>query len=264
MKRPILIHVGMPKTGTTSLQMNLFVRHSGIHYLGKPLTVFSREIARLTRGITYDPGLSTENKIAEFEQSVVRPLTSKSELPLVISEEEFSSSTPTSSVSRDEIADRLVRLFPEARILITIRRQQEAIPSLYNHMKQMGLVGKMSFAHWFEAYFDSEEGSSVFDYREIEQRFSSRFGSNRVDLVPFELMRDSSDLFVAHVCELMTADSGEGLRVWGAGEVRNAGKNRPIMCDQQQTRRITQRYRDSNRDLTQIQNLDLERWNYAL
>ena len=264
MNRPILIHVGMPKTGTTSLQMNLFVRHSGVQYLGKPLTVFSREIALLTRGITYDPALSSPDGLSEFERSVVRPLMAQSDRPLVISEEEFSSSTPTSRISRDEIADRLVALFPQAQILITIRRQQEAIPSLYSHMQQMGLVGEMGFEQWFEAYFSNAEGASVFDYQEVEQRFSSRFGSSQVHIVPFELMRHRSSLFVAQVCALMKADVSEGLKVWGDGEVRNARKGRAIVCSPNQSLRIVRRYREGNRDLTRIRNLDLERWNYAI
>ena len=41
MSRPVTLHVGLPKTGTTSLQMNLFLRHPQIAYVGKPLTRFS-------------------------------------------------------------------------------------------------------------------------------------------------------------------------------------------------------------------------------
>jgi len=30
------IHIGFPKTATTTLQNHLFSKHPGIHYLGKP------------------------------------------------------------------------------------------------------------------------------------------------------------------------------------------------------------------------------------
>jgi len=264
MNRPVLIHVGMPKTGTTSLQMNLFVRHPGIQYLGKPLTVFSPDVARLTRGITYDPALNDAAALEAFRAETVEPLIAGQTAPLVISEEEFATSTPASQVSPDAIANRLVGLFPNAQILITIRRQQEAIPSLYTHMRDMGLLGDIDFDRWFEANFASEAGQSVYDYAKVAERYSNRFGADRVHLVPFESMRDAPELFVSQVCDLMSADRQAGLKVWGDGAVRNARKGDRVTCSGEQSVRIARHYRPGNRQVSRLHNLNLERFEYAL
>ena len=264
MNRPVLIHVGMPKTGTTSLQMNLFVRHPGIQYLGKPLTVFSPDVARLTRGITYDPALNDDAALEAFRAETVAPLIDGQTTPLVISEEEFATSTPRSQVSPDAIADRLLGLFPNAQILITIRRQQEAIPSLYTHMREMGLIGDIGFNRWFEANFASEAGQAVYDYAKVAERYSTRFGAERVHLLPFEWMRDDPQHFVSQVCDLMSADREAGWKVWGDGAVRNARKGDRVLCSSEQTVRIAQRYRPGNLQVSRSHNLNLERLAYAL
>ncbi len=264
MNRPVLIHVGMPKTGTTSLQMNLFVRHPGIQYLGKPLTVFSSDVARLTRGITYDPSLNDAAALEAFRAETVAPLLAGQTAPLVISEEEFATSTPASQVSPDAIANRLLGLFPNAQILVTIRRQQEAIPSLYTHMRDMGLLGDLDFDRWFESSFASETGQAVYDYAQVAERYAARFGADRVHLVPFEWMRDDPRRFVSQVCDLMSADRDEGLKAWGDGAVRNARKGSRVVCSGEQTVRIAQRYRPGNRQVSRLHNLNLERFDYAV
>ena len=264
MTRPVLIHVGMPKTGTTSLQMNLFVRHSGIQYLGKPLTAFSKDVARLTRGITYDPTLNDPVALEAFRAETVEPLLRGKTAPLVISEEEFATSTPASQVSRDDIANRLLGLFPNAQILITIRRQQDAIPSLYSHLRSIGLIGDVEFTPWFDANFATEAGQSIYDYANVAERYSHRFGADRVHLVPFEWMRDDPSRFISQVCDLMSADRDEGLRAWGDGAVQNARKGSRVICSGDQTVRIAQRYRPGNRQVNRLHRLNLERLKYAV
>jgi hypothetical protein len=264
MDRPVLIHVGMPKTGTTSLQMNLLIKHPGIQYLGKPLTVFSKDVARLTRSITYDTGLDNPAALEAFRQETVNPLIAGRTEPLVISEEEFSTSTPSSEVSPDAIADRLMALFPQARILITIRRQQDAIPSLYTHMCEMGLVKNIDFNRWFDFNFATEAGQSVYDYAQVTERYANRFGARRVHLVPFEWMRDDPQTFVSTVCSLMSADERAGQEAWANGIVRNARKGTRVVCNKYQQARIALRYRPGNRAISMAHNLNLKGLNYAL
>jgi hypothetical protein len=264
MRGATLLHVGMPKTGTTSLQMNLFIRHPEMHYLGKPLTVFSKPIARLTRGITYDPALDTPTELAAFEAEVVRPLIREARGPIVISEEEFATSTPTSTVSPDRIADRLAALFGDARILITVRSQAPAIRSLYRHMVRMGFSDGDSLEQWFEVNFDIAAHQSLFDYETIYQRYASRFGAERVHVLPFEWLRDDPERFVRSVSALADVDGDVGWAEWGTDTHRNASEGTVVSLNAAQRARIADRYRSSNRSLSAHTGLNLEALNYAV
>ena len=264
MDRPTLIHIGMPKTGTTSLQSNLFVRHPQIQYIGKPLLAFSPDFKRLTRGITYDVTLRDPESLTRFEEDVVAPLLAQGTGPVVISEEEFSTSTPTSQVSPDEIADTLAALFPSANILVTMRSQGRAFESLFRYMQSRQMLGEVDFQDWFEALFAIPQYQALYDYGAVADRYRARFGSQRVHLVPFEWMRDAPEGFVRHVARLMDADEDVAVQVWGEGDVHNKGTGATVQLTADQEQRIAQRYSESNHRVAQSIGLDLKEWGYAV
>jgi hypothetical protein len=59
MSLPVAVHIGFPKTGTTTHQKHLFAKHAQVSYLGKPYEsdILKGEVLRLVmeESLTYDP-----------------------------------------------------------------------------------------------------------------------------------------------------------------------------------------------------------------
>jgi len=130
----MVLHVGVPKTGTTTLQLRLFAEHPEITYLGKPYdrpgvdeatnTAISQLVdAVWTRtSFEYDPD-AARSLLARGMQGRVDDHASG---PVVLSEEAL---TQASGADRLLKAKRLRRLFGHCRVLITIREQLAALRS---------------------------------------------------------------------------------------------------------------------------------------
>lgn len=263
--RPTLVHVGMPRTGTTSLQLNLLSRHPGACYLGKPQTKTREAVARVTRGLTYDPDLQPGPALEAFRRDHLEPLLQERDGPVVISEEEFATSTPTSPVQPQQIAERLHALLPDASILVTIRRQDHALPSLFGHMQRMGFFGPDDWGTFLEALAAVPRLAAAVDPAAVVQRYERLFGRERVHVLAFEQLVHDPGAYAEQVCRLAHLDPQEGRRLFVAGPVRNA---RPPGAREQLPARwrawAAQRYASGNRYLAARTGLALEGWGYAV
>src|SRR5438034_9471462 len=136
MKSVSVIHVGFSNTGTTSLQRNFFSRREDIFYLGEPYNEYGGifSMLRYAEDFKYD------------EQQVIRLCTEQifsrctDEKTVVVADETFCDSPQLyfapSTVPRDLIAQRLFRIFGRARIIFTIRRQEDYVSSMYLNLKR--------------------------------------------------------------------------------------------------------------------------------
>ena len=263
--RPTLVHVGMPRTATTSLQFNLLSRHSGACYIGKPHTKTRDAVARFTRGLTYDVALDPGPALEDFARDSLAPLLREHGGPVVISEEEFATSTPTSRVGPQQIAERLHALLPDASILVTIRRQDHALPSLFGHMQRMGFFGPEDWGLFLHALEATPLLAAAVDHAAVVRRYEKLFGADRVHVIAYEQLLEDPGAYAERVCELASLDPIEGRRLFLEGPVRNA---RPP----EQRRRLDgrwaqwtqERYANGNRYLANRTGLGLEGWGYAV
>lgn len=113
-----IIHIGLPKCASTSLQQNLFSRHPDICYWGIPWQ--EERLENLMACMSYYDALDFANVDAAM------PL--QQEKPNVISYERFSSDF---NADRLEVAKRLYQVFGESEILLVIRKQSDQMESLY-------------------------------------------------------------------------------------------------------------------------------------
>src|SRR6188472_4404605 len=126
-----LVHIGLAKTATTTLQNHVFTRQQRFRYLGKIANgysdvLMSELVARVMRqdSLAYD---------AITAQSLLDTLRLHDERcgdlrPLLLSDEGLSGEA---RADRALIAERLHRLFMPARILIVLRAQPRLLASLY-------------------------------------------------------------------------------------------------------------------------------------
>lgn len=218
---PYLVHIGLPKTGTSSLQAGLFATHPQIRYLGKP---WWDETAGLDASLAAHrlvDSLWQEDTFA-FDWDVARRRFDTGIAPraegktcVLISEEGLSAAL---AADRWVTARRLRAFFGEARILITVRNQLDALHSLYRWFHTRGLVDG-SADRWIarcRAYDDYR--GEIADYPLRQYRYAALyacyrdlFGAGRVLVLPFEWMIREPERFAHEFARFAGVDPGTTL-----------------------------------------------------
>jgi hypothetical protein len=203
----IFIHVGVLKSGTTTLQNALFGRHPEINALAKPYsdgTLDPGVVKALRKADNHDyDHTATKQHLHAALDNLARAN--------VLSDETLCSG-PMPSIT----AIRLRDIFPNVRIMLTIRNQLTAIPSVYaNHARQLKNVpgrwnGRyVSFEEWFE-FVSSRPGESylaVIDYWRLYQIYAKVFGPEQVGVFAVEEMFKSLDRFADRLGKFLGLDS---------------------------------------------------------
>jgi len=218
MRRPVLIHVGFVKTATTSLQRNLLARHPALCHLGRPAP--DDELDAAIHAIAHaDSTLYDESAVRRI---LVRALAREDGRRLVtLSNENF---TLYEATDRRVVAERLARLFPGARILFTIRRQDELLGAWYLQKLEKYLQGGhfVPFSTWVEMK-SREPHKSIFsnlDFWPIVSTYVELFGRERVHVLTFETLREEPATYAAALAALLGIPADD-VRAALARRVRN-------------------------------------------
>jgi len=184
--KPLLIHIGYHKTGTTWLQDNLFYQgHESFDpvcgdpkKLGKSFFMNSISKADLS---PYDDN----QKIIQQEWSLyLKERGESSEKVSVISCERLSGNLHEGGYDSSITARRINKNFPNAKIFIVIREQNSFILSSYFQYLKAG--GNLDLEKYL---FDRRPGFS-FDHArflELIKDYHDLFGQENVHVLPYEL-----------------------------------------------------------------------------
>jgi len=196
----IVIHPGMVKSATTSLQEQVYARHPGIVFLGLPAAIPEakaaiRQICR-SDSVYYD-----EAAVAAALQPIAAAAGDRT---AVLSYENFAL---YESKDKGLVADRLQKLFPEARILFTIRRQQDLLAAWYLQKLQKYLRKGhfLGFEEWYAIKADLPHRSILDDlrYDRIIDTYAARFGRDNVSVLLFETLRQDTAAFCNDLGEVL-------------------------------------------------------------
>jgi len=196
----ITVHIGMPKSASTTLQKYFSSKLKGVHYAGPEN---KSEISDAFLDIIKKEDSYFD--ISEIDSTFKKLITP--DKPLIMSSE-FACSflSPLSSgipQSKTTICNRLHELVPQAKIMIVIRSQFDLHKSLYaqqlrNESDSLSFK-KMSFDNWINKNIDlnSQHWQSVFelaDYHTLIKLYQSKF--DRVKVFVFEEIIDDMEGFV--------------------------------------------------------------------
>ena len=229
--RTPLIHIGMPKTATKTLQWRLFSRHSEVYYLGRfDGPQFQRKhrrigccrnarIYQVMDQIAY--GNIFEPDFARCDQLIKNELehAADNHLVPVWSWESYS----TDILSKRRVRARnLSRLFGKANILMVLRNPLALLESAYfQHLKRENVSSKIgwfsppyyqSMDQWLEEHFEGEILPHI-QYGQSVEAFASFFGLENVHVLLFEDLVADESAFFRRVCGLMQIDAEEGLKL---------------------------------------------------
>jgi hypothetical protein len=179
----VVIHVGLFKTATTTLQRQFFPRLPDC-------TVLTREGDKGTLFRVLANNLchaADRDYLGETFRSLVGAALEGASGSVLLTYEAFSGAIYNGMYNFERNAQRLYDLAPSARILLVIRQQAGMIRSLHNYYIQKG--GFASLAEFVE----NRAVGCDFDvdhlcYDQIIARYQELFGREHVKVLPYELL----------------------------------------------------------------------------
>lgn len=223
MTNTVVLHVGFAHSGTTSLQQNIFSQRPDIFYCGIPYG----DLGGIFSNIKYrDSGFDAESVAREVEIRI-RSKAANAQA-IVVSDETFVEQpevyyTPA-MLPVGSIAERLHTLFPDARVLLTIRNQFDYVISMYLNLKRnyANLANRPiePMCEWISG--NRTQVANLFlrnlDYSPAIRTYVQIFGREAVSVVPLESLRQSGpraylETIGSHLGIAMTEDDAHRFRV---------------------------------------------------
>jgi hypothetical protein len=194
--KKLILHVGYPKTGSTSLQNSLFLNLTDeINYLGiakAPISDYHNLSRRILR-----PWLTSRGQ--EGREELKSLLADRLNYGMnLLSEESFINSrvNPGRIFDPVEIKKLLAPLCDSIGIVIVLRNQVDLIHSLYAHG---GFIDKHGNAQDAKKYIDiclkNKENRLFFCFTDVIKKYKSVFGEHKVHVLLFEDFLSDKDCY---------------------------------------------------------------------
>ncbi len=201
---PVLVHVGLARTGTTWLQKHIFANSPHL-FTPADLSLPPMERAKqLGRRLCKDGGERLVNEL-DFDIAAFRRECEAILVPAgqraVISSERLSGSVLSGGFDRAILARRIKAVFPEARILLVIREQRALLMSMYIQYLKYG--GWHTIRDFVDPPSDGRLpcfAPSYLMYDRLIGLYQETFGKDNVLVLPYELFATAIEDYVGAIC----------------------------------------------------------------
>jgi len=298
----LVLHVGYPKTATTTFQQHVFPRHPDIDYLGKFIPSYGYVDDILGRGfddlmhrssLRYDGGQA----LASF---LDKRLIESSGKCVLVSSESF---VHPSAVDLQLVAERIFKICRSCKIVITIREQASAIKSFYGMHGRYGqylTIGPkeerdvirypIPFTQWLQFQRSAEDQNylGTLNYDAVIGCYMNIFGVDNVGVFLYEQFAQNPDDYAEALGGFLGVDRGvlktlmHGKREWQSPStaLQTEGKsvvyklrakwrgakanNESLSQMEQQMGLLRERYREGNARLQRDHLLPLSQYGYCV
>lgn len=204
-----VIHIGLPRTGNTTLQNAIFSQQDRLFYIGKRNDAYpDPRVRELVHRICLQDSLEYDEAQTK---ALLRTICDEAQpsRPILMAHEMFSTE---GRADRRLIAERLNELFAPAKVLIAIRAQPTLLQAQY--FKQLSALDAkvQSFDVWLdENYSDvsfAEPNRVGLDYDTLVRTYEEIFGAENVVVLPSELMHETDSLYASALATLLEIPLG--------------------------------------------------------
>lgn len=198
----IVFHAGFVKTATSTLQESVFPALRGINYLGIPGKTADLDAA--IRDLCRADG--TRWRAAQAAEIFGGAL--KDGCTNLVSYENYALYESTDKAA---VAERIRKLFPAARIMFTIRRQDDLVKSWYLQQLRKRTASYLPLDGWIELQLQNPE-NSIFDdvdYNGTIQYYETLFGRSQTGVFLYEDLKESPAAFAKKLADFLGLDGGD-------------------------------------------------------
>jgi hypothetical protein len=192
----IYLHLGMPKTGTTFLQARCFPYLKGVRYR-------DQQMMDLLDSVIYtNPTFLDLQKIHQEAEDVLAKIVGES---LLISHERLFGNMLMNYRDNLYLTTCLRGLFPEAKIIIVIRRQDDLVESIYKQSLQSSYHQRINrFLNYRDKKFEDARDQPALPNLDVKQlnlhkymqTYVEQFGRDSLLVLPYELLKHDQSAFL--------------------------------------------------------------------
>ncbi len=179
----VVIHIGYHRTGSTLLQDHVFPAMA-LNLVRKPRAGY------ILHGADFDP--------QRFRSDIAQGLAIDPARPTMITHEILSGAPEGGPRERRlRTATRLAEAFPDAKILVVIRRQFDFVLSIYAYRVLIRGTERRSLDQYLADH--EVELLSSLEYDDLIGTYIDQFGAERIRVIPFEQLGESPEAFVGNI-----------------------------------------------------------------
>jgi len=212
----VLVHVGLPKTGTTWLQEHLFANTERGFWGPARHEPDPKQQTKAFGRLLYQDAQKRLMAEDDFDPEAVRNILASIVVPEglfpVISNERLSGHAYSNAFDRSMLAQRIKGVFPNAFLFLAIREQRSMILSSYLQYLKYG--GWHSLEGFLAPPSDGRQPAlqlGLWNYERLVRFYHSLFGRDRVLVLPYELFVQDPHHYVATICAFVGIPTPEDL-----------------------------------------------------
>ena len=224
------LHIGMPKTGTTTLQANLFPKHSELDYLGAYIGPRTEhyQTCRDVEVFEFMNELLWKNfrnpNISRCKELYAKFAVNASSAGRVLLWSWESLMENTHDVQRIR-AENIRNVVGETNITVCLRHPLSLVESLYVQLLKRDNIGGyakfgrkhrfQSVEEWIEEGWDQDghPPTAQLEYAESLKVFADVFGQESITVLLFEQLVENQDQYIRNFCNAIGIDPEEGVRL---------------------------------------------------
>lgn len=242
MAPPLIIHIGLPKTGTTFLQKQVFSQLEGITYIGRHSRTDTRTGLALARTLRRASPVIWEDGAKSVPRlNILKGLQhADTDIPVLVSHENCFCRTATivrgaPALCPVRVAEHIRWLDEyfwngaEVRIVLSLRRQDEWLTSAYAEQAfKMDVSGQKDFEAKMRAAVDPAEFGrfSYLDYGRLVELLRHAVGEENLFVMLHEELKEKPAETLASLCRFIGLDEYPPQIPEGRENVRAVGSNR--------------------------------------
>jgi len=180
-KKTLILHIGLEKTGSTTLQQYIFPNLEDVNY--------PEDFRKNIKNLHYELA-STEDFVECFNPYIENSQKSS----MVFSREDLWKFR--TQRLRESTLDKMGCLVATVKVIVVIRRQGDILPSIY--AQNASKIRKAGFEDYVESIFNSNKLPANISYESIVNSFINAFGNDAVHVTPMEALFDPANKDARH------------------------------------------------------------------